>query len=227
MGNNLGERLRSAVIDENIAVVKTLLEKGADVNYNQPDMVCPFGGTPLSTAALFGNFELVKLFIAHGADVTLADARGMRPYHYAAYGFERHPEIANHIKSLEPKELHDLEVKLDKLKSYSLSQDLIAFLQCDNLCVKLTGYEMYLYPKEVEFYSLVDTVETQFQERKLLLLTKDIDGASCELAWDSESKCIGYVDIEHDDYNTVCSFAEFMENPAGIIVKIVNGEYQK
>jgi len=222
---NLGKRLRSAVIQGKHADIKTLLEKGADVDYNKPDGTCPFGGTPLALAANFGNFEIVKLLIAHGADITLADIRGMRPYHYAAHGYPKHSEIANHLKNLEPKKFHDLDAKLSKLKSYALSDDLIAFLQGDNLHIELLEHEFYPYPKEVEFLPLIDTIETEFQGKKLLLISNDIDGASCELAWDSEKKCIGYVDIEHDEYNLVCSFAEFMESPTDIIVKIVNGEY--
>jgi len=149
----------------------------------------------------------------------------MRPYHYVAYSYDKHLEVANYLKGLEPEEFHNLDVKLAKLQDYTVSNDLLAFLQGSNLCIELSEYEFYPYPKEVEFLPLIDTIETEFQGRKLLLITTDIDGASCELVWDFESKCIGYVDIEHEYYNTVCSFAEFIENPTDVVSKVVSGEY--
>jgi hypothetical protein len=223
MEHNLGSRLRNAVISGDLSVVETLLEKGADVNYNEPDTVSPLGGTPLHCAALKGSLIMVRLLIDNGADVTITDKRGMRPYHYAAYSYNKHLEIVHYLKCLEPKEFHDMDVKLAKLQNYNISRDLIAFFFFFILRIDLSCSNSY--SSEVEFMPFTDTVETKFKGKKLLLLTSDIDGASCELVWDPKAERIGYVDIEHDYYYSVCSFAEFMEDPSGIVDKIVDGEY--
>ncbi|MCL2579405.1 MAG: ankyrin repeat domain-containing protein [Oscillospiraceae bacterium] len=223
---NLGGRLRSAVIDGKLSVVEALISQGADVNYNEPDMVNPSGGTPLHMAAIFGNLKMVKKLVDFGADVAITDKRGFRAYHYAAYGIPKNLEIANYLKRLEPAELHSLKVKLAKLQCYRLPDDLLAFLQGDNLCIKLSECDGF-YLDEIVFYSLIDTVETEYQGQKLLLISADIDGASCELVWVPESKCLGYIDIEHGDFNTVCSFADLLKTPTEMIYKIAIGEYAK
>src|SRR5579871_4113587 len=51
------------------AIVKYLIEKGADVNARNSA-----GDTPLILAASYGNLELVKLLLAKGADVNAVDA---------------------------------------------------------------------------------------------------------------------------------------------------------
>ena len=217
----LGYELRSAVMAGNFKALGKLLEQNVDINYNKSDMVHPFGGTPLYVAALFGNMEMVKYLIERGASVETADARGIRPYTVALQNNGK--DIADYLKTLEPEEFHDLDSKLNQLGAYALPQSLIAFLQSGDLRIVFPPNEYDL--KEVEFYSLVDTVETEFLGKILLLISKDIDGACCELVWDAEEKRIGYIDVEHGFYNTVCTFEDFMENPADIVLRIADGEY--
>ena len=222
MEKNLGYLLRSAVMNGNVKSVDILLEKGADVNYNMPDMVFPHGGTPLCVAANIGNLKMVKYLIEQGADVEISDIRGMRPYTIAIYN--NNAEIAAYLKTFESDGLHNFKNKLEQINKYNPSDDLLAFLQSDNLLIELSTNEFDL--DKIEFLSLIDTIETEFHGKKLLLISKDIDGASCELVWDKDAKCIGYIDIEHDVYNMVCSFEEFINNPTLYIVKIANGDYE-
>ena len=53
---------------------ETLIEKGADVNPRQKN-----DDIPLLGAALFGRTDLAELLIDSGADVTLADGKGLTP----------------------------------------------------------------------------------------------------------------------------------------------------
>jgi hypothetical protein len=219
---NLGKQLRSAVYNNDYKAVDSFIEQGADINYNEPDMVWPSGATPLHVAAV-RNIDMTKYLVERGANVVVVDNRGMRPYHYAICWNPPNKEIAEYLKSVEPFELHDLDSKLSKLQCYALTDDLISFLQSNKLRIEIPNNDLYL--KEIEFLPLTDTIETDFQGNKLLLLSKEIDGASCELVWDSTKKLMGYVDIEHGEYYSVCSFAEFIENPSDIVYKIANGEY--
>jgi len=216
----LGFSLRSAVMHRNYKALEKLFEKNADINYNEPDMVHPHGGTPLSVAANFGDLKMVKYLVEHGADVKIENTRGERPYTLAVAG--KYTEIAAYLKAFESEELHSLDNKLKQLQKYELSDSLLAFLQGDKLKIKFSPNEFDLH--EVEFYSLIDTVETKFHRKKLLLIARDIDGASCELVWNPKAKCVGFIDVEHDIYADVCSFEEFIMNPTLYIVKIVNGE---
>jgi ankyrin repeat protein len=68
LADDLGDSLLSATRKGDVAQVKALLDKGADVNsktrYNQ---------TPLFFACDRGNFEIAKLLIDHGADLSIKD----------------------------------------------------------------------------------------------------------------------------------------------------------
>jgi hypothetical protein len=65
---DLGEDLLAAVRKGDIAAVRGLLDKGANVNAKSP-----YGATPLFFAADRGNTEIAKLLIERGADVTIKD----------------------------------------------------------------------------------------------------------------------------------------------------------
>lgn len=64
--------------------------KGADINYHKPDMVFPYASTPVTEAARSNNFPMVRWLIEQGADITIADKYGDRPYTVA---------VQNKIKS--------------------------------------------------------------------------------------------------------------------------------
>ncbi len=67
----LNKDLIRCTIDGRIEQVKTLLDKGADVNSKNK-----LGNTPLMFAANIGNTELVKLFVKAGADVNAKSNNG-------------------------------------------------------------------------------------------------------------------------------------------------------
>jgi ankyrin repeat protein len=71
------------------AVVKLLLENGADVNRAEANAVNVFGRTPLHWASENGHVEVVKLLLENGADVNRAEVNavnvfGRTPLHWAS-----------------------------------------------------------------------------------------------------------------------------------------------
>jgi ankyrin repeat protein len=69
------------------AVAALLLERGADVNAKGV-----FGGTGLHWAAIYGHKDTVEFLVAHGADLTIRDAKfDSTPEGWAAEG--KHDEI--------------------------------------------------------------------------------------------------------------------------------------
>ena len=134
-----GPVLREAVSDHDLKTLKYLLDHGVDINYNKPDMVYPYQATPLTVAVRMGNLAMVKFLIERGADVTLAEKGGERPYTIAVSN--KHTVLADYLKSLEPAEIHNLENKKHELKKYKLPDELVTFLTGDELRLELAQNE--------------------------------------------------------------------------------------
>lgn len=66
---------------DDIAIVKCLVEWGADINITYASL---FGG-PLHEAAFEGHITVLKYFIQHKADLCEGDHQGYTPLHYAVF----------------------------------------------------------------------------------------------------------------------------------------------
>ena len=75
-----GKAFRNAITDENYEVLDFFIHNGVDINYNKPDSVYPFKPTPLCVAARYVDLQMCKYLVEHGADVTITEKDGMRPY---------------------------------------------------------------------------------------------------------------------------------------------------
>ena len=73
--------LYTATRKENVAVIKNLLKRGADVNRTTPN-----GWTPLKSAAQQGSFEIVKVFLDANADPNIGDDTNYTPLMNAVSG---------------------------------------------------------------------------------------------------------------------------------------------
>eukprot|EP00404_Azadinium_spinosum_P056961 CAMPEP_0180779282 /NCGR_PEP_ID=MMETSP1038_2-20121128/46299_1 /TAXON_ID=632150 /ORGANISM="Azadinium spinosum, Strain 3D9" /LENGTH=259 /DNA_ID=CAMNT_0022814557 /DNA_START=97 /DNA_END=874 /DNA_ORIENTATION=+ len=77
-----------------MAVMKILIESGADVNMKDPD-----GDTALHAAAVHGRLESVKLLVQAGADTAAANVQGQTPLRLAEV--EGHAQIVEYLKTFE------------------------------------------------------------------------------------------------------------------------------
>lgn len=68
-----------AIIHNNVATARLLLEHGADIKTNSGRDA----GSPLHHAVQAGNLEITSMLIAKGADLNAPDASGMSPLHLA------------------------------------------------------------------------------------------------------------------------------------------------
>ncbi|MDN4067863.1 ankyrin repeat domain-containing protein [Paenibacillus vini] len=216
-----GDVLRQAVSDHDLKTLTYLLDQGVDINYNQPDMVYPYRATPLTVAARMGNMAMVKFLIEHGADVTLAEKDGDRPYTIAVSN--KDTVMADYLKSLEPAEFHNLENKKYELKKYKLTDELVRFLTGDKLCLELAQNEHEI--GFIDFFALTDTIEMKVGRQKLLRLSADIDNYSdLLLLWNPKNKGrIGCYDVEHQTYADLCSFTEFLAQPEMHLIRFLEG----
>jgi len=75
------------------------------------------------------DLQMCKYLVEHGADVTITEKDGMRPYSIAVEKGDM--EMAEYFKSLEPTEFHDLQNKMDQLKPFKLPKALVNFLDSE------------------------------------------------------------------------------------------------
>jgi uncharacterized protein len=116
-----GKSFRQAVFGSQREAVEFFLAAGIDPNLRCPDMVFPHSPTAVHVAAEKNNFEMVRLLVSHGADATLADDKGSRPYLSAV--FNKNTPMSSYLRALEPPEWHDPEKKIALLESYGVPRN--------------------------------------------------------------------------------------------------------
>lgn len=205
-----GPAFRNAITDRNYEVLDFFINHGVDINYNKPDSVYPFKPTPLCVAARYVDLRMCKYLVEHGADVTITEKDGMRPYSIAVEKGDM--EMAEYFKSLEPAEYHDIQNKMDQLKPFKLPKTLVAFLESDNLYFELPD-SVFI---SIEFFPLIDTIPFKVGRRNLLRLSKELgEYDHWQVVWNPKSKKIGCYDIEHQELRELCKFDEFMADMSG------------
>lgn len=216
-----GPVLRQAVSNHDMKTVTYLLNQGVDINYNKPDMVYPYQATPLTVATRMQNLTMVKYLVERGANVTLAEKNGERPYTIAV-GL-KNTILADYLKALEPAMLHDLENKKYEVKKYKLSDELISFLTGEELRLELDTNDYDI--RYIDFFTLTDTIEMKVGRQKLLRLSAYVDNYSdLQIVWNPRKKQIGCYDVEHQEYADLCSFKEFVVNPETFVINFLEGE---
>ena len=205
-----GKAFRNAITDKNYEVLDFFINNGVDINYNKPDSVYPFKPTPLCVAARYVDLQMCKYLVEHGADVTITEKDGMRPYSIAIEKGDM--EMAEYFKTLEPAEYHDKQNKIDQLKPFKLPKALASFLEGDTLYFELPDSDFI----SIEFLPLLDTVPFKVGRRKLLRLSKELgEYNDWQIVWDPKTKKIACYDTEHQELHELCKFDEFIADMAG------------
>ena len=205
-----GKAFRNAITDKNYEVLDFFIRNGVDINYNKPDSVYPFKPTPLCVAARYVDLLMCKYLVEHGADVTITEKDGMRPYSIAIEKGDM--EMAEYFKNLEPDEYHDKQNKMDQLKPFKLPKALVSFLEGDTLYFELPDSDFI----SIEFLPLIDTIPFKLGRRNLLRLSKELgEYNDYQIVWDPKSKKISCYDMEHQELRELCKFDEFMEDMSG------------
>ena len=216
-----GQAFRSAVSDSIYKVLDFFIKNGVDINYNAPDSVYPFKPTPLCVAARYVDLKMCNYLVENGADVTITEKDGMRPYSIAVEKGDE--EMAEYFKQLESEEFHSLHNKLDELKPFKLPKTVMDFLQGEELHFELKDCDF----KWIEFFSLTDTIPMKKGRAKFLRISKTIgDYDHVYIVWNPKTKKVAFYDEEHEEMKDMCGFEEFINDMPLYMQNIIEGEYE-
>ena len=217
-----GLMLRYSAFHNDIETVKFFLEKGADVNYHKADSVFNDTSTPILEAVRCNNFEIVRLLVEHGADISIKNKHGESPYSLAVKNGNR--EIIELLAKYESKDLHNMKSKNAALQKYNLPNSLVDFLKGDKLKINFTNDK---YCKFIRFYQYLDTVETRWKRKKVLSLVAEVDNYSVvDIVWQPDKQMICGIDEEHCTFTPLASWEEFYMNMERYVLAYLNGEYE-
>ena len=90
-------------------------------------MVFPNASTAVTEAVRHKNLPMVRWLIEQGADITIADKYGDRPYSVAVQN--KNQEMADYLKALEPEDWHNEQEKARQLMPYKLPAKLVEYLK--------------------------------------------------------------------------------------------------
>ncbi len=214
-----GSAFDSAVFDGELEFVESALKKGANPNRNKSRRQGGTGETPLHAAVLTGNFEMVKLLVRYGADVTLTNIHGQRPYHWALQ--DENDVIRDFLRSIEPKEFHDEHRKLKLAKKYRLPPALINFLQLNDRDIFARDGKKF-----ADLLALKDAYEFKWRRRKYFIISRLVeDDYPCgEIVWCKKRRSICVIDTEHDELYDLGSWESFYAAPDVAIERIWSGD---
>ncbi len=207
-----GRSLRQAVFGRQFKAVKLLLDLGYDANLHQACMVHPENPTPVHVAARnINDFKTVQLLVERGADVTIKDANGDRPFSDAFTN--KDVPLMIYLKSLEPVEWHDVDSILDDLAQYNLPDSLINICKSDHRTIKIekgaahgVGY--------IVLCTAILLKTAKFRKKIFVEFVSEIDNYDNFLVWYPAKKCIAYMDYEHDEFRLLGTWEEFLSNPS-------------
>ncbi|RKT83540.1 Ankyrin repeat [Saccharopolyspora antimicrobica] len=203
-----GPAFRQLVVDGPESALALFVERGVDIDHAEPDSVYPWGPTPVNAVARYGNLDRLRFLVAHGADVSITDRSGMRPYSTAV---ERGDDaMAEYLASVEPAELRSPQRAVELLRRFEVPADLVAFLQRDDRRIRLpeSGFG------ELDFFSCTDVFEAELDDRKLLRLSRTTeDFTDVLIVWNPSSKKLAWFDQEHGEFADLASWPEFISAP--------------
>lgn len=216
-----GESFRSAASNGDFKSVEFFYNNGVDINFNEPDMVFPYASTAVIEAARHNNFDMVKWLVERGADITIADRYGDRPYTCAIKN--KNTQMAEYLKQLEPAHWHNEQEKLRHLSQYKLPKEMIDFLMGDNLRLDFPDGRNVRY---ICFYPFIDIVELKWKGKKLLSLVQEVDDYGFMIVWSKKEKKVCYLDTEHEEFIVLCTWKEFITKAGYYINGVFEGIFR-
>ena len=162
---------------------------------------------------------MVKWLVEKGADITIKNKFGERPYTIAV--LNENQEMIDYIKSLEPVDFHNEEARKSIIKKYKLPKDMVEFFNKGDLKIE---FSENIDSKYIEFWKLEDTVELTLKRKKYLSLVKDLENYWLHLLWYPKEKTLYIFDGEHEEIFKIGDWSYFINNCEEIVGKFLDGE---
>lgn len=207
-----GRSLRQAVYSRQFKAVQMLIDAGFDVNYHERDQVHPENPSAVQVAARNVNdLKTVQYLVAHGADITLKDKDGDRPFAEAV--LKNDAPLMAYLKALEPAEWHDETLHLASLKQYNMPDSLINICQSRNRKVNFNLNNEYDV-KYIILHSVLMLKAASFRKKIFIEFVAQTDNYDNFLVWYPAKNCLAYMDYEHDEFKVLGKWEDFLSNPA-------------
>ena len=193
--------------------------KNIDIFEKYGVTVKKYGNNCLREAVYDRNQKLAQMFLDYGADITIKNKFGERPYSIAV--LNKNQEMIDYIKSLEPVDFHNEEARKNIIKKYKLPKDMVEFFNKGDLKIE---FSENIDSKYIEFWKLEDTVEMTWKRKKYLSLIKDLENYWLHLLWYPKEKTLYIFDGEHEEIFKIGDWSYFINNCEEIIGKFLDGE---
>ena len=210
-----GEPLRTAVWGGDRMLAEYLIQNGADIDYHKPDEMFPYASTPVIEAARQNDFHMVRWLVGQGADITIPDKYGDRPYTLAVQN--KNQEMAAYLRNLEPEDWHNEENRAQQLAAYKMPTEMVEYLKTGPLRLEFPEQDEVQW---AELYSYMDVLEVTWKREKLLSVMAQMDNyLDYLLLWNPKDKKLWYLDVEHEEFHVLATWEDFIADPG----KYLNG----
>lgn len=213
-----GHALRSACANGQMQAVQFFVEHGINVNIRGPGPVFTNNPTAVALAAQNRDLPLVKYLVAHGADVTIEDDDGDRPYTHAIANDDE--PMQTYLKALEPPEWHSEETLLKRLNHGGAPEALIALLRSEHRRMEFAEGAV----RFIEFHHLLNVRTIKWKRHQVLDLLKLVDnyGPGGYLVWSPRHAKLAHLNLEHDRLKPLCKWETFVASPGKWINRIAS-----
>lgn len=210
-----GEPLRTAIWGGDRMLAEYLIRNGADIDYHKPDEMFPYASTPVIEAARQNDFHMVRWLVGQGADITIPDKYGDRPYTLAVQN--KNQEMAAYLRNLEPEDWHNEENRAKQLAAYKMPTEMVEYLKTGPLRLEFPEQDEVQW---AELYSYMDVLEVTWKREKLLSVMAQMDNyPDYLLLWNPKDKRLWYLDVEHEEFHALATWEDFIADPG----KYLNG----
>ena len=210
-----GEPLRTAVWGGDRMLAEYLIQNGADIDYHKPDEMFPYASTPVIEAARQNDFHMVRWLVGQGADITIPDKYGDRPYTLAVQN--KNQEMAAYLRNLEPEDWHNEENRAQQLAAYKMPTEMVEYLKTGPLRLEFPEQDEVQW---AELYPYMDVHEVTWKREKLLSVMAQMDNyPDYLLLWNPKDRKLWYLDAEHEKFHALATWEDFIADPG----KYLNG----
>lgn len=214
-----GEPLRTAVWGGDRMLAEYLIQNGADIDYHKPDEMFPYASTPVNEAARQNDFHMVRWLVGQGADITIPDKYGDRPYTLAVQN--KNQEMAAYLRNLEPEDWHNEENRAQQLAAYKMPTEMVEYLKTGPLRLEFPEQDEVQW---AELYPYRDVLEVTWKREKLLSVMAQMDNyPDYLLLWNPKDKKLWYLDVEHEEFHALATWEDFIADPGKYLNRMIIG----